>query len=85
VRRMFGMMATGSSLKGVCKTLDGEGVPTPGNSPYWNPITVRRTLLKDLYLPHTADELLKLAWLTRWCETWTRTRATGYGGSGRPG
>jgi len=60
VRRMFGMMATGSSLKGVCKTLDSESVPTPGNSTYWNPITVRRLLLKDLYLPHTADELLKV-------------------------
>ncbi len=60
VRRMFERVATGSSLKGVCKALDDEGVPTPGNSPFWNPITVRRTLLKDLYLPHTVDELLSL-------------------------
>jgi len=60
VRRMYEMMAGGSSLKGVCRALDTDGIPTPGQSPYWNPITVRRLLLKDLYLPHTTDELLAL-------------------------
>ncbi|CAA9283851.1 MAG: hypothetical protein AVDCRST_MAG93-3383 [uncultured Chloroflexia bacterium] len=60
VRRMFEMMATGSSLKGVCKALDNEGLPTPGGSKFWNPITVRRYLLSDAYKPHTVDELLTL-------------------------
>ncbi len=60
VRRMFEMMATGSSLKGACKTLDREGIPTPRRSPYWNPKVVREMLLKDVYLPHTVDELLTL-------------------------
>ena len=60
VQRMFEMIATGTSLKGICKTLDSEAVPTPGKSRYWNSITVRRLLLKDLYKPHTLDELREL-------------------------
>jgi site-specific DNA recombinase len=61
VRRMFEMVGhRKDSLKAVCKALDSEGVPTPGGSPYWNPITVRRFLLDDRYKPHTIDELRAL-------------------------
>jgi site-specific DNA recombinase len=60
VRRMFELIATGTTLKGICRTLDTDAVPTPGKSRYWNPISVRRFLLSDLYKPHTLDELREL-------------------------
>jgi len=61
VRQLFEMVGKrGESLKSVCRTLDAEGVPTPGRSSYWNPITVRRFLLDDRYKPHTVDELRDL-------------------------
>src|SRR5215218_2926984 len=60
VRRMFGMMAKGSSLHEIKATLDRDGIPTPKGSPHWNKITIRRYLLSDLYKPHTVEELRTL-------------------------
>ncbi len=60
VRRMFEMIATGSSLHKIKTTLDNEEIPAPGGSRLWNKITIRRFLLSDLYKPHTAEELRTL-------------------------
>src|SRR5215217_590533 len=60
IRRMFEMIATGSSLHAIKTTLDREGVPTPRDQGPWNKITIRRYLLSDLYKPHTVEELRTL-------------------------
>lgn len=57
VRRIFKMIYEGRSIQAVKKILDSEGVPTPGNSKFWNPITIRRILLNDLYKPFTVAEI----------------------------
>ncbi len=78
VRRIFRMVYEGKSISSIKKTLDNEGVPTPGNSSYWNPITIRRMLLNDLYKPFTPAEIKDLmgADVEGPCGLWYRCKGT---------
>ena len=60
VRRMYELMATGSSLHEIKTTLDAEGIPTPLGSPHWHQNSIRRCLMSDLFKPHTIEELRTL-------------------------
>ena len=57
VSRMFRMVAAGSTLHGVKKTLEKEGVPTPGGQKRWQVPSMRRMILSDAYRPHDRDDL----------------------------
>jgi site-specific DNA recombinase len=58
VRRIFKMVGReGMKLHGAKKSLDGEGVPTPGRARYWNTNFIRSVVRDDVYKPHTYDEL----------------------------
>jgi site-specific DNA recombinase len=58
VRRIFKMVGReGMKLHGAKKSLDGEGVPTPGRARYWNTNFIHSVVRDDVYKPHTYDEL----------------------------
>ncbi len=58
VRRIFYMVGTeGVSLRGVAKTLEGEGVPTPKRAKHWNRSFFRACIRDDVYRPHTFEEV----------------------------
>ena len=57
VRQMFGMVAAGSTLHGVKKAFEKEGVPTPGGQDRWQVPSIHRMILNDAYLPHDHDDL----------------------------
>ena len=65
VRRVFCALADGASLHSVKRSLEVEGVPSPGNgrarnSRYWSGSYLRRLVEDDVYKPHTADEIAGL-------------------------
>jgi len=61
VRRIFHMIGVeGASLHRVKRTLDREGVPTPGGARHWNARTIRLFVLDDVYKPHTFEEVRAL-------------------------
>jgi len=43
----------GMDIAGVKKTLDREGVPTPGGARYRSRTFLKRIVLADVYKPHT--------------------------------
>jgi site-specific DNA recombinase len=49
VRRMFEMVAAGSTLYSVAKRFETEGIPTPGGGERWYPQSMRRMILNDVY------------------------------------
>ncbi|MBA3473842.1 MAG: recombinase family protein [Rubrobacter sp.] len=63
VHIIFDMMASGGTINGVTRTLNAEGIPTPGKQVVgerWYPTTVRRMILADTYKPHSYQELQRL-------------------------
>ena len=59
VRRIFEMVAEGSTLYGVKRRLDSSGIKSPAGRS-WNVTTIRKMLKDDVYRPHTARELESL-------------------------
>jgi hypothetical protein len=57
VRRIFQMVATGSTLHSIKKTFEREGVPAPGGQKLWLVPSMRRTILNDAYYPRDHDDL----------------------------
>ncbi|MGI8540047.1 MAG: recombinase family protein [Rubrobacteraceae bacterium] len=58
VRRVFRMIGEeGMSIRGAARTLDGEGVPTPGGGKFWDRTTLRNWILDDSYRPHAFEEV----------------------------
>ncbi len=58
VRRIFSMVgAEGRSLRAVRKTLEAEGVPTPGGARYWTQVFVRSAILDEVYCPYAYEEI----------------------------
>ncbi|CAA9438579.1 MAG: hypothetical protein AVDCRST_MAG22-3876 [uncultured Rubrobacteraceae bacterium] len=60
VRRMFRMVAAGTTLHGVKKAFEREGVPTPGGQERWQVPSMHRMILNDAYRSHERDDLLEL-------------------------
>ena len=61
VRRIFYMVGVeGRSLRALRKTLEAEGVPTPGGAQYWTQAFVRSAILDDVYRPYAYEEVEKL-------------------------
>jgi hypothetical protein len=44
----------------VMRTLDNEGVPTPGGGRHWDTRVIKRFVMDDVYKPHTFDEVKEL-------------------------
>ena len=66
VRRIFEMVADGNAINAVKRTLDREGVPTPGGARFWSEAMVRKVLKNDLYRAHTRAELEALVSRDLW-------------------
>lgn len=60
VRRIFDLVAGGSSLYRVRLTLNDEGIGTPRGGRFWSPNTLSRIIKHDAYRPHTHDELKEI-------------------------
>src|SRR5918995_513331 len=61
VRRIFYMVGVaGRSLRSVRKTLEAEGVPTPGGARYWTQVFIRSAIFDDVYRPYAYEEVEKL-------------------------
>ncbi len=57
VRRIFGMIAEGMSLRAVALTLEREGIPTPKGARSWDRTVIRDCVLDDVYRPHVLEEV----------------------------
>jgi site-specific DNA recombinase len=58
VRRIFRMIGSERrTLYAVKRTLEREGVPTPGGARFWHAKCIRNYLSDDVYKPHTRDEI----------------------------
>jgi site-specific DNA recombinase len=58
VHRVFHMIGEqGASLRSVAKTLDREGVPTPGGGKFWDRSVLKSWIMDDAYKPHTYEEV----------------------------
>ncbi len=61
VHRIFRSVTNGSTLYGVKRTLEAEGVPPPGNGArggeFWSAAYLRRLVLDDVYTPYTYAEI----------------------------
>ena len=58
MRRIFRMVGVeGTSLYGVRERLGEDGVPSPTGKPLWDLQSIRKMLMRDLYRPHTHEEL----------------------------
>jgi hypothetical protein len=60
VRRAFQMIADGAGISGVKGTFEREGVPTPTGGRLWSRSTLRDFVTKDVYFPHTYEEIAAL-------------------------
>ena len=61
MRRLFRMVGVeGMSLYGVQLALREDGIPSPTGKPLWDLQSIRKMLLRDLYRPHTHDELRRI-------------------------
>jgi site-specific DNA recombinase len=67
VRRIFEMVASGTSLLSIKKTFDREGIPTPssghparGDGRFWSQAFLKKCIMHDAYKPHTPEELMEL-------------------------
>jgi hypothetical protein len=57
VRRIFAMVAEGTSLKAIKHTFEREGKPTPKGARYWSRLFFRECVLDDIYRPHSFEEV----------------------------
>src|SRR5215218_1991569 len=65
VRRIFRLVSSGSSLYGVKRSLELDGVPPPGNGikprgRFWNLPFLREVVRADVYKPHASNEIAEL-------------------------
>ena len=61
VRRVFRMVGVeGVTINGVRRALEAEGVPNPSGGRYWDKMFLKRSILDDVYKPHTFDEVSEL-------------------------
>ncbi len=64
-RRIFRLVSSGSSLYGVKRSLELDGVPLPGNGGkprgrFWSLPFLRKVVRADVYKPHTPDEIARM-------------------------
>lgn len=57
VRRIFDMVAEGSSLYSVCKALESDRIASPAGKQRWSAKAIRDIIGDDAYNPHPAAEL----------------------------
>jgi site-specific DNA recombinase len=60
VRRIFAMVAEGTSLRAIKLALDREGVLTPKDARSWDRSFFRTCVLEDVYRPHIFEEVAAL-------------------------
>jgi site-specific DNA recombinase len=61
VRRVFELVAAGTSLYKVKRALDEESVPTPsGKARFWSQTYLKKLIIQDAYRPHSHEELAAL-------------------------
>ncbi len=60
VRRIFGMVAEGDTLRSIKLALEREGVPTPRGAKFWDRSFFRKCVLDDVYRPHSYEEVAEL-------------------------
>lgn len=60
VRRIVQLAADGTSVHGIKRILDAEGVPTPAGRPYWHLRAIRAFIMDDVYKPHTFEEVVDM-------------------------
>ena len=57
LERIFRMVGVeGYTMRGVKRAFEREGVPTPRGGRHWNLTFIHRTILDDVYRPHTYEE-----------------------------
>ena len=86
VRRIFRMIGTeGVAIRGVKKTFEREGLPTPEGKSIWGQFFIREAVNDDAYRPHTWEEMRALVDKGQMAEEVAARldpkNATGYGGS----
>src|ERR671917_55827 len=58
VRRIFRMIGTeGAAIRGVKRTFEREGLPTPERKNVWGQFFIREAVNDDAYRPHTREEI----------------------------
>ena len=60
VRRIFDMLASGTSIHAVQAALEADGIKAPRGGPRWSRDTIKNIVREDTYLPHPPDELAGL-------------------------
>jgi site-specific DNA recombinase len=61
IRRIFGMLGVeGSTIHGVKRTLEREGLQTPAGGERWSAMAIRRFIRDDVFRPHTYEEVAAL-------------------------
>jgi site-specific DNA recombinase len=61
IRRIFRMLGVeGSTIHGVKRTLEREGVQTPAGGECWSAVAIRRFIRDDVFRPHTYEEVAAL-------------------------
>ncbi|MCS1351191.1 recombinase family protein [Mechercharimyces sp. CAU 1602] len=52
VKKIFELCATGFGRLSILNELQNLGIPSPGNAPYWNVVTIKNILMNEAYLGH---------------------------------
>ncbi|MBD0328108.1 MAG: recombinase family protein, partial [Pyrinomonadaceae bacterium] len=60
VRGIFEMAAEGTSVHGIKRALDQQGIPTPSGRPYWHWRAIHSFIMDDVYKPHSYQEVKEL-------------------------
>lgn len=67
VRRLFSLIASGTSVSGTARILTEEGFPAPaGAASRWQRPTVREAVLDDSHMPHSHQEISSIATRSGW-------------------
>jgi len=57
VRRIFRMVAEGTTVRAIKLTFEREGIPTPKGVRFWDRSFFRNCVLDDVYRPHSFEEV----------------------------
>jgi site-specific DNA recombinase len=61
VKRIFRMVGMeGVAIRGVKRTFEREGMPTPEGKKIWGQLFIREAIRDDAYRPHSREEIEKL-------------------------
>ena len=60
VRRIFEIVAGGTSLQAIKQVLEAVGIPTPNGGERWSRSTLRALVRNDLYFPHAFEEVASM-------------------------